>query len=1207
MDTIAIYGSGNAEVICGNNAGLAFENVSHITITGVTFSSCGALRNSTSRNYSDGNLESTSTFKVALYFYLCNTVKLDTVVVANSPNATGVVMYDTIGNNYITNCKFYNNSVPGPSTTVAGGGGFYVEFTYCPPGEYCNNDLGTEQNSNSFYVFNSCTFRDNVAGHVNNQQSHSGLIVPYRGNHEAFGRGGGLSFFFNGNSSGNEVNIIDCNFTNNQALYGGGLFMEFHDNATGNTVAVIGCKLHYNSARLDGCSGGGIRIGHFVLSSNEIYYNNVTILNCYFGFNSGYYGGGLSIEPALQNTNQISSVAYFLIQECQFVQNNATALGSAVYVTLFSLITTGLPPIITFYHTLVQGNSLNTVDAFGAVHIHSVPVSFKSWIRFETNSGSALALVATHADFTSCSAQFTGNSGTKGGAIALLGAAWLLISSDTDMKFIKNTALTDGGAIYNMYIQKERFNTSTNCFLKYSDPTMNPENWTANFTFINNTDRYGQNSIHTTSLLPCGVLSSITSPSKIFCWNDKNWNYIGSSCGVEISTDASSITPTQTPTIYPGQITRLPLLVTDDLGHDVLNQTVFTGSVVNDTSIDLSLQFTYISSGYVQLSGNRSGNTSLLLDAAGSSQLHYSLTVMVTDCPPGFSLTTATCACDLQHNFGGIVLCLGPQGSGDTPPALLQQGYWLGHVNGSSLLAGLCPPGYCNGANSSLVLGTYIRLPSASSQLEEVICSGNRTGILCGDCKSGYSPAINIHSYQCLPCNHSGLVNYNVLMYVGAVYVPLVLFFIMIIICNIRLTAGAANVFILYSQLISSTFDLSLSHNLGSIIEDIHYNSLLKSYRFLYGIFNLDFLLTLMNPFCVSANMNELDVISLNYIVAFLPLVMIIIMLIIIKLLSFIRPSRCCSRCRMISISPMMAFASFLLLSYNKFTVTSTMILSEELLITSAGTYSHYRRAYSSGQYAMTDEKYINPYALMAYLFLFIPVLLPIVLLEYPVRFFERILNKIPFIQNHYSAVSVNIFLDTFQGNFKNKRRFFASFYFIFRLVIAIEYIVAVSDATQIILQQATCVIMIFIIAILKPYKHTFLNYLDILMFTNMAIIGSLSMFMLMNASSTHIVIPIAVQYVLIIIPAILYGSVFLVWVVAPSNMKALLLSRLYITRVETNNNKSAPRPESDDEEERLISRSREQNSYTQLYDSVSEKDSKSRIPESVKTLSLND
>lgn len=112
-----------------NRTGLAFVNITNISFHGISFFNCAAVRNSTSKNFVN---ESISVFKVALYFYLCESINMSHINVSHSPNATGVVVYDTSGTNIISHSNFSHNSV---SDDYPGGGGFYVEFTYCAPGQ----------------------------------------------------------------------------------------------------------------------------------------------------------------------------------------------------------------------------------------------------------------------------------------------------------------------------------------------------------------------------------------------------------------------------------------------------------------------------------------------------------------------------------------------------------------------------------------------------------------------------------------------------------------------------------------------------------------------------------------------------------------------------------------------------------------------------------------------------------------------------------------------------------------------------------------------------------------------------------------------------------------------------------------------------------------------------------------------------------------
>ena len=145
--------------------------------------------------------------------------------------------------------------------------------------------------------------------------------------------------------------------------------------------------------------------------------------------------------------------------------------------------------------------------------------------------------------------------------------------------------------------------------------------------------------------------------------------------------------------------------------------------------------------------------------------------------------------------------------------------------------------------------------------------------MLCGECSGSDAPSINDDAYSCVPCDSSQLVG-NIFKHIGIVYIPLVLFFLVIILFNIQLTTGPANAFILFSQAIVTNFDTTLNGQL-SISSSV--NIFFEICSFVYRIFNLDFFAYLLDPFCVGTQLNTLDVIELNYVVAIVPCVMILI------------------------------------------------------------------------------------------------------------------------------------------------------------------------------------------------------------------------------------------------------------------------------------------------------------------------------------------
>ena len=120
------------------------------------------------------------------------------------------------------------------------------------------------------------------------------------------------------------------------------------------------------------------------------------------------------------------------------------------------------------------------------LYVSDIPVEFQNYVVFNSNVGSAVTAVGTQLDFTDTAAYFSNNTGNNGGAIALLGAAFILIGPNTSMTFLSNSATRYGGAIYNRYISVERLLSTAGCFIRYSEPLIEPDNWLAHFNFSGN-------------------------------------------------------------------------------------------------------------------------------------------------------------------------------------------------------------------------------------------------------------------------------------------------------------------------------------------------------------------------------------------------------------------------------------------------------------------------------------------------------------------------------------------------------------------------------------------------------------------------------------------------------------------------------------------------------------------------------------------------
>ena len=1164
VNQLAIFGDtgSNSTVVCGTGTGFSFINSTDITLQWVTYLGCGVLQNSTSKNFStDASGQSglrLQTFLVGFYFYQCHDVAIDYITIANS-SANGLVMYDTVGNVKVMNSICYNNSV---GSNHSGGGGVSVEFSFCKPGdEKCDNDhFQAGNNSHSTYFFHNCTFTENEANIAEKYRLVSLFIAPHWSNHEALGRGGGLSLYFKGTATNNTITIVNCSFRHNHAVWGGGLIVEFQDNSTANFVNVTSCHFERNHCYYTvsyGTGGGAIRVSMF----NYAHWigNRVLIQNSTFEENRALNGGAVSFVGVLESETRNELTSSASISNCTFV-NNFGRLGSAVEIRLLFIFSKGKMPQVDISDCVFTNNTVKyTNDApyyntgVGAVYISEIPVTFLSSIHFENSTGTALAAFNTQLNFSNCRATFKSNHGKDGGAIALLGAAYLLINDSTNMTFIKNHAEQRGGAIFNMYVSKNSMKTSTGCFLRYETPFVHK--WKSHFTFVHNSAGRGK-SIFSSSILPCAwnFGSGIAlDANQIFCWNEEHWNYNGQNCTDEIYTEANSFSYVGDPVlVLPGQQFSLPITVYDDMSHDITKQVVYRASIQNSSIARVDPKFAYVANNEMTITGiSQSKNHSivLMLDTIGSPVWHIDINVQIQPCPPGLTIDTAVdekqdtkCVCS---TYGGQLQCAIDD---DSYEVAVRNGFWIGNVS-DLVLMGECYN--CRTSNESNF--NPLRNITSMLELDSYICGvNNRTGVLCGECIENYGPAVNTWNFNCIACNNSDVTK-NTIKYFFTTYVPLFFLFLGVIAFKVQLTTGPANAFVLYAQLISSTtFDVStggvISLNSAFNPRTIHW--MLDAYYFVYGIFNLEFLSYALDPYCLTPNFNSLDILQIQYCVAVFPLLMIIAVVFFLKLKEScvgrcVR--RCFSRCTQrfhsqttnteegegrersgwrFTDNLLHAFVAFTLLSYTKFTTSSTFILGTTALFGEDGKPVGSRRLYFAGQYQIDQKEYFYAYGLLSGIVLATFVALPPLLLLGPLQWFNRlVVPRVSCLRRYWPSIKVNIVLDAFQGCYKPHTRFFAGLYFLFRVAVLANYVATVSLFQQYMIQQVLVTIMIALLAIFQPYRRQLFNYVDTLIFVNMAIMNSLNLFIYISSElNPQAPFPMAIfiiLYILVYLPLV--------------------------------------------------------------------------------------
>ena len=245
-----------------------------------------------------------------------------------------------------------------------------------------------------------------------------------------------------------------------------------------------------------------------------------------------------------------------------------------------------------------------------------------------------------------------------------------------------------------------------------------------------------------------------------------------------------------------------------------------------------------------------------------------------TSCPTWhyYNNTTGQCECgfwllcssDGNHVDIEIYSCATSSGQGDD--------YYISY----------CP--FTDTVNSTNRM--YSEMPSNASQLDEVMCGPyNRRGLLCGECKDGYGPAVYSFDMTCANCS-SLWSRYAIPLYLFLQFVPTTLIFLCFVVFRFNITSGPLLGYVLFCQ----TTIAVTTYQQFFIYDYIQYQMPL-SLRVPFDLsltvsqfWNLQFLKALIPPFCISEKLTGIHVNMLNLVPAIYPLVLVIISCILMEL-----------------------------------------------------------------------------------------------------------------------------------------------------------------------------------------------------------------------------------------------------------------------------------------------------------------------------------
>ena len=334
----------------------------------------------------------------------------------------------------------------------------------------------------------------------------------------------------------------------------------------------------------------------------------------------------------------------------------------------------------------------------------------------------------------------------------------------------------------------------------------------------------------------------------------------------------------------------------------------------------------------------------------------------------------------------------------------------------STLVVGDCPFGYF----SDMTNRRYSLVPGRRAEVNSNQCDPyNRKGLLCGQCKKGFGPAVYSFNFQCANCSTIPTAA-AISLYALMELVPITIFFFFVLIFRLNLMSGPKLGYVIFCQAIMNTSQYSrytytsLFSNLSRPLAIFGHIGLVLS-----GIWNLQFFRFITPPFCISERMTDLHLQILQFSTALYPLFLVLVTYSIIELNARYDLIRKC----IIRFPPMYnvghsiihAFATFMMLSMfstlcQGYAILQTSRLRDmyDLVIMSV--------LFCNPDIVMFSRKHL-PYLIISLALVFILAMCPALLLcLYPTRVYGKLSRYL----SVRKQLAVKIFVETVHGEFKD-------------------------------------------------------------------------------------------------------------------------------------------------------------------------------------------
>ena len=793
-----------------SSAGLSFMNISSLVIRDIIFIGCGMELEPAElqiKEYGKTFLNFSSPLSFGIYMNYIIDLKLINVRVHKS-KGYGLLGFNLLGDTIIENVHFEKNNYEtigdpdcyvSPSMRCKGGNMLivYTDLVDCPsePLQY------TLSITNSSFIVG-----------VDSGLVYQPFIIPVDRDDVHLLGGGGIGLHMMQSSYGVHATMTNCTMTFNAAYTGANLYISMWDLVDNSSITVRDSIMNYGTNPV----GNPVQIaGNYDIATGFYYIYGLLPISSY--------------TPVCQ-TDRKYQVEVLNIDNCDISYNEATLVGGG-FVTMWAKTFLDHTREIHWRNTNFENNSGDSIAIFFNIGDTLLHVPFKSYVTnctFKNNEkrqyGRSFVSSISHQvillnsvqylEFENCSwrnnsasgihalqsnvilsgeNRFINNVARDGAGLRIEEGSRVFLQSKSLTTFVGNKASEFGGAIYSVML-------SYNCFYQVDLRLPLPE-----LVFINNTAGSAGDALYgniESCLIDDGVyvsdssltflkistfLEDITTSSSLlsgkanrlcFCSNDSKCDY-----------NTVSIHDIKS---YPGQIFQVPVEARSNvedagIGDGQTPATVNALIIGNSSNTVLNQQLVHKGCNNISYSLTGMENQTIELSLAPETdQIFFQIFVRVNlqTCPTGFpySAESQTCGCAdlLQEN---AIVC-----DIQTFTVARASNQWIGFLNtteGSFLAVGDCSdPEYCKES----------RIDNFSFSNADVQCIDSHSGVLCGQCKPGYS--ITLGSSKCLQCSN----NYLALLILFVAAGILLIAFLSIL--NVTVNTGRINAMLFYANII---------------------------------------------------------------------------------------------------------------------------------------------------------------------------------------------------------------------------------------------------------------------------------------------------------------------------------------------------------------------------------------------------------------------